>query len=172
MAKTAEKAKAEKKVVISDLNTAVGELFDGNAEQVAQLRRAIESGLVKAEVAEVTINDNQFSGDYVKLSLGEAAVDDASILNAMRAIAGGNLTLPVTTNEKGEEEVDERAPAVTKWFLYGADLASRSRTSQRIKAAAEGPEKAIESMAKTIVKNKPGTTMEQARQIAAAVLAD
>ena len=121
----------------------------------------------------VEIEAGKYSGDYVKLSLGEKATDPESILAAMQAIAGGNLTAPASTAKDAKEgDVDNRAPSVVKFFLYGADLAARSRTSQRIKAAAEGPDKAIESMAKTIVKNKPNTTMEQARAMARMLLED
>jgi hypothetical protein len=160
MAKETSKSTAEKKIVITDLEAAIGDLFDQNADAVKNLRSAISAGLVKAEIAEVKVEEGKYSGDYVKLSLGDKATDSDSVMLAMMAIAAGNLTTP-----KGDDgEDDDRAPAVTKWFLYGADLASRSRTSQQVKAAAEGPDKAIEKMAQTIVKNNPKISLERARE--------
>lgn len=160
MAKAAE-VKAEKKVVISDLNVAISEMDNG-----ADLAAAVKSGLLKASIAEVKVEAGKFSGDYVKFELGDGADGDEKMIEAMRLIAGGNLTSP--TDDDGD--ADDSKPSVVKWFLYGADLAARSRTSQRIKAAAQGPEKAIEKMADLIVKNKPGTSRAEAIEQATALL--
>ena len=160
MAKTVE-VKAEKKVIISDLNAAIAEMENGS-----DIRAAIDKELLKASVAEVKVEAGKFSGDYVKLELGDKAETEAQLIEAMRLIAGGNLTSP--TDDEGD--ADDSKPSVVKWFLYGADLAARSRTSQRIKAAAQGPEKAIEKMADLIVKNKPGTSRAEAIEQATALL--
>lgn len=159
MAKTNE-VKADKKVVIADLKAAVKEMDNG-----ADVQSAIDEGLIKAEVAEVKVEAGKFSGDYVRLALADGLSNDDTI-KAMTVIAGGNLVAP----KDDDDETDDSKPSVVKWFLYGADLAARSRTSQRIKAAAQGPEKAIEKMADLIVKNKPGTSREEAIEQATALL--
>lgn len=159
-----KKAPAEKKVVISDLATAVKEMEGGET-----IQKAIDAGLVKAALEEVEIESGKYSGDYVKLTLGEKATDEASIIAALVAISGGNLTAP---KAEDSDEPDNRKPSLVKFALYGADLAARSRTSQRIKAASQGPDKAIEKMADILVKNKPNLSKEQALEMARALMAE
>lgn len=161
-----KKKPAEKKITITDLAAAVKEL-----DSTGELQKAIDAGLVKAEIEEVEIEGGKFSGDYVKLTVGEKAESDTDVVRALVAIAAGNLKPPVKVSEKeGEEdEVDTRAPSVVKFFTYGADLAARSRTSQRIKAAAQGPEKSIERMAELLSKTK-GISLEDAKAMVAALM--
>jgi hypothetical protein len=159
------KTAGEKKITITDLSAAVAELDGaGTKSERTTLRDAIAAGLVKAEVDEASVENGKYTGDYVRLSLGDKATDSASILSAMQAIASGNLTAP--TGDDGK--ADDKAPSVVKWFLYGADLAARSRTSQRIKTAAAGPEKTIERMAKDLAAKK-NIDLETARAMVAAL---
>ena len=165
MAKTeSEKAPAQKVITITDLNAAIAEL--DNADQI---REAVESGLVKAEIDLVEVDDRKYSGDYVRLTVGPNAQTDEDVVRALVVISGGNLRAP---KKEGSDEPDNRAPNMEKFTIYGSDLAARSRVSQQIKAKAEGPDKAIEQMAKLLVKNKPGTSLEQAREMAKALLSD
>jgi hypothetical protein len=163
-----EKEPAKKVVVLADVAAGIAELVkDGIvAENVTDL---IEKGIVKAELDEVEVEAGKFSGDYVRFSVGENAKTDKQVIAALVAISGGNLTAPLND----EQEADQRKPSLVKFALYGADLNARSRTSQRVKAAAEGPEKAIEKMADQIQKAKPGKfSREQAVEMARMLLED
>lgn len=173
--KMADKVKAEAKKVLTlaSVEAGIAELVtDGIvAENVAEL---ISKGLVKAELDEVEVEAGKFSGDYVRFSVGENAKSDKQVIAALTAICGGFLNFQPDTAEGAEEgSIDTRKPCVVKFTLYGADLNARSRTSQRIKALAEGPEKAIEKMADNMQKAKPGKwTREQAIEIATMMLSD
>ena len=158
-----EVQKAEKKIVITDLAKAIEQMENGK-----EIAEAISDGLLKAEVAEVKVEAGKFSGDYVKLTLGDNAKTDEQILDMMTLIAGGNFTPPVDD----DGEADDRKPSVVKHFFYGADLAARSATSQAVKREAQGPEKAIERMADNIQKAKPGMSREKAVARAIKMLAD
>ena len=165
----ADEVKADKKIVITSLKDAIAKMERG--EEIAT---AIADGMVKAELAEVKIEAGKFSGDYVKLTLGDNAKTDDQIIETMILIAGGNLTQPFKKDADGEdtEEIDERAPSLVKHFFYGADLAARSATSQAIKRVAQGPEKQIEKMADQIQKAKPNMSREKAVARAIKMLAD
>jgi len=169
MAKETKKDPAKKVVTLADVNAGIQELItDGVVAQ--NITELIEAGIVKAELDEVEVEAGKFSGDYVRLSIGEKADTDKKVIAAMTAIAGGNLRPPKAEEGDGP---DTRKPSVVKFLLYGADLSARSRTSQRIKAAAEGPEKAIEKMADQIQKAKPGKfTREAALEMARMLLGD
>jgi len=173
MAKDAKKEPATKVVTLASVEAGIAELVkDGIVgENVSTL---IEQGIVKAELDVVEVEAGKFSGDYVRFSIGEKAKTDKQVIAALVAISGGNLTAPAKTGDDAEEgETDDRKPSLVKFALYGADLNARSRTSQRVKSAAEGPEKAIEKMADQIQKAKPGKfTREQAVQMATMLLAD
>ena len=169
MAKAEKKEPAKKVVTLASIEAGIGELVtDGIV--AANISELVASGLVKAELDEVEVEAGKFSGDYVRFSVGENAKTDEQVIAALVAIAGGNLTAPAKTEGEGS---DERKPSLVKFALYGADLNARSRTSQRVKAAAEGPEKAIEKMADQIQKAKPGKfSREQAVEMAKMLLAD
>jgi len=169
MAKTAVKEPAKKVVVLESVEAGLTELItDGIVS--ADIKALIEAGIVSAELDTVDVEAGKFSGDYVRFSVGEKATTDEDVVKALVAIAGGNLTSPAKTDGEG---VDERKPSLVKFALYGADLNARSRTSQRVKAAAEGPEKNIEKMADIIQKSKPGKfTREAALEMARMMLGD
>jgi hypothetical protein len=126
---------------------------------------------VKAELDVVGVEEGKFLGDYVRLSLGDNVKTEKQVWAALLAIASGNLRAPM--KEDDPSVPDTRKPSLEKFALYGADLAARGRTSQRVRSAAEGPEKAIEKMANDIQKAKPGKyTREQAIAKATKALAD
>lgn len=160
---TNEKSKAEKKVVVESVAKGVAEL-----DPSGNLQKAIDAGIVSAAVEEVEIDGGKFSGDYIKLTPGEKVVDDETFVEFAKAISGGNLFAPTAEDS---DEPDTRAPHAVKFLVYGADLAARSRTSQRIKSAAEGPEKSIERMAKELSAKK-GMPLDQAREMVRALWAD
>jgi hypothetical protein len=169
----AEKAAAQKVLVLESVEAGIKELVtDGIV--AANISELIEQGIVKAELDTVEVESGKFAGDYVRFSVGEKAKTDKQVIAALVAIAGGNLTSPVKGGDGDDKaERDDRKPSLVKFSLYGADLNARSRTSQRVKAAAEGPEKAIEKMADQIQKAKPGKfTREQAVEMARMVLGE
>ena len=151
------KAPAEKKIIINDLNEAIGKLDNADA-----VKAAVAAGLVKAEIDTVDVESGKFSGDYVRLSLGEAVTDDSTALAAITVICGGKVIVPDSKDDKGNAVDNSRKASVVKFALYGADLANRSRVSQQIKSAAQGPEKKIEQMAKLLKSQKPELSDEQA----------
>ena len=127
----------------------------------------IAEGIVKASLAVVKVDGGKFTGDYVKFGIGEKATEEADIQRAMLAISGGNLTAPLAEGDDTEEgELNDKAPSVVKYFLYGADLHQRARTQQKVRSAAEGPEKALERLAASFMKAKPKLTKEQALAMA------
>ena len=125
-----------------------------------EVRGMIKSGQIVAEIDQAEIEKGTFSGDYVRLSLGpdSAFEDQADAATALVVICGGNLRAP----KRDDGESDTRKPSLEKFALYGADLAARSRVSQRIRGLTEGPEKAIEKMADQIQRAKPGTSRDKA----------
>lgn len=134
----------------------------------ADIRDLIAGGIIKAEIDQAEVDKGKFSGDYVRLSLGENCKTDEDAVVALVMIAGGNLRAP----KKDDGSPDLRKPSLEKFALYGADLNARSRVSQRVRAAAEGPEKAIERMADQLQKAKPGLSREKAIAKAKAMLED
>jgi hypothetical protein len=170
MAKT-KAVEGQKVVTLDSLEAGITELVNDGIVG-ANINELIEAGQVKAELDLVEVEAGKFTGDYVRFSIGEKATSAKQIMAALQAISGGNLNAPV--KEDGEEgELDWRKPSLVKFCLYGADLNARSRTSQRVKSAAEGPEKAIEKMAANIMKAKPGKyTPEQAVAMARMVLGE
>ena len=161
--------KAEKKIIITDLNKAIAQM-----ERGSEIAEAIKSGFIKASIAEVKVEAGKYSGDYVKLVLGDSAKTDNEKIETMILIAGGNLDQPFKKDADGNEteEIDERAESLTKHFFYGNDLAARSATSQAIKRAAQGPEKQIEKMADLAMKMNPNLTREKALAKAAKMAAE
>lgn len=133
------------------------------------VRGLIESGVIKAEIDQAEVEKGKYSGDYVRLSLGENCKTDEDAVVALVMISGGNLRAPMKEDGK---TADLRKPSLEKFALYGADLNARSRVSQRVRAAAEGPEKAIERMADQLQKAKPGLSREKAVAKAKAMLED
>lgn len=167
------KAKVEgtKVVTLESLEQGIQELVNDGIV-AANITELIAAEQIKAEIDLVEVEAGKFLGEYVRFSIGEKAVSQKAIVAALVAISGGNLNAPI--KEDGEEgELDWRKPSLVKFCLYGADLNARSRTSQRVKSAAEGPEKAIEKMAANIMKAKPGKyTQEQAVAMARMVLGE
>ena len=170
MAKT-KVVEGQKVVTLDSLEAGITELVNDGIVG-ANINELIEAGQVKAELDLVEVEAGKFTGDYVRFSIGEKATSAKQIMAALQAISGGNLNAPV--KEDGEEgELDWRKPSLVKFCLYGADLNARSRTAQRVKSAAEGPEKAIEKLAANIMKAKPGKyTPEQAVAMARMVLGE
>lgn len=158
------KVEAEMKVFVNDVAAELLVLDPSGA-----LTQAVKDGIVSAEIAEVTIDSGKYSGQYVKLTPGPKVTDEASFVAFAKAVSNGNIFAP---KAEGEDEPDTRAPHAVKHLVYGVDLAARSRTSQRIKAQAEGPDKDIERMAKILIKAKPGVSMDDAREMARAMLVD
>jgi hypothetical protein len=169
MAKKETKEPAKKVVTLESVEAGITELINDGIV-AANINELISRGVVKAELDEVEVEAGKFSGDYVRFSIGEKATTEKLVIAALVAIGGGNLTPPAKEDGDG---VDERKPSLVKFALYGADLNARSRTSQRVKAAAEGPEKAIEKMADQIQKAKPGKfSREAAIEMARMLLED
>jgi len=160
MAKSKEKTESKKVIILPDVETGLSEMLNDGLINETTLD-LIEKKMIKAELDEVGVESDKFTGDYVRFSLGENAKTEKQIVAALLAIAGGNLRAPMKEDEP--EVADTRKPSLEKFALYGADLAARGRTSQRIRSAAEGPEKAIERMANDLMKARPGKyTKEQA----------
>jgi hypothetical protein len=165
----AEKSKAEKKITLANVESG---LTKNDFDNIEQVKQAIADGLVKAELDVVEVENGKFSGDYVKLTPGpkalEAPLPDFDTLHplikALVIISGGNLVAPMKETKEGEPEArNERKPNLVKYAIYGSDLAARSTTSQRIKTAAQGPEKSIERMAEMLSKTK-GIPLDEARE--------
>jgi hypothetical protein len=148
-----EKVQGTKVITLENVEAGLSDMLSEGTitENTLEL---IENGFIKAELDEVGVDEGKFLGDYVRLSVGEKAKTDKQVIAALLAIAGGNLRAPMKEDEP--TVADTRKPSLEKFALYGADLAARGRTSQRIRSAAEGPEKAIERMADLIQKSKPG----------------
>lgn len=140
----------------------------------ADVKDLIAQGIIKAEIDQAEVDKGKFSGDYVRLSLGPNCKTDEDAVVALVMIAGGNLRAPLKEKAKADDPdvADLRKPSLEKFALYGADLNARSRVSQRVRAAAEGPEKAIERMADQLQKAKPGLSREKAVAKAKAMLED
>ncbi len=167
MAKTDKKDPAKKVLTLESVEVGIAELVTDEIV-AANISELVKAGIVAAVLDEVEVEAGKFSGDYVRFSVGENAKTEKQIIAALTAIAGGNLSV-----SKADDGTEERKPSLVKFALYGADLNARSRTSQRIRTAAEGPEKAIEKMADQIQKAKPGKfTREQAIERATLMLSD
>jgi hypothetical protein len=165
-----EKEAGTKVVTLESVDAGLGEMLSEGliTDQTLDL---IEKGFIKAELDVVGVESDKFLGDYVRLSLGDNAKTEKQVIAALLAISGGNLRAPM--KEDDPKVADTRKPSLEKFTLYGADLAARGRTSQRVRSAAEGPEKAIEKMADQIQKAKPGKfTREQAIAKATRMLAE
>ena len=166
-----QKVEGTKVITVDSLEQGIQELIN-DGMVAANINELIAAEQIKAEIDTVEVEAGKFLGEYVRFSIGDKATSAKAIIAALTAIGGGNLNAPV--KEDGEDgELDWRKPSLVKFALYGADLNARSRTSQRVKSAAEGPEKAIEKMAANIMKAKPGKyTQEQAVQMARMVLGE
>lgn len=158
----------EKKVFVASVEQGIADLI-AEGQLPAEVPGLIEQGIIKAVIDQANVDDDKFSGDYIRLTLGDGAKTDDDVIMGLLMIANGNLRAPF--KEDGETR-DMRKPSLEKFALYGADLASRSRVSQRVKAAAEGPERAIERMADQLQKAKPGMSREKAMAKAVAMLED
>lgn len=147
-----------KKIVLASVEQGLAEM-QAEGFIPAEVTALIAQGIIKAELDIATVDEDTYSGDYVRLTLGDNAKTDDDVIMGLLMIAAGNLRAPF--KEDGVTR-DMRKPSLEKFALYGADLAARSRVSQRVKAAAEGPEKAIERMADQMQKAKPGLSREKA----------
>lgn len=152
------KAVAEKKITLNSLEEGIAKF--SNAEEV---KAAIANGTVVAEIDVATVDNDKFSGDYVRLSLGPEAKDDASVVAALKVICGGAIFVEGEKQDDGTVK-ESRKPSVAKFALYGSDLAARGKVSQQIKAAAQGPEKKIEQMVKLLMSMNASLSEDAARE--------
>lgn len=169
----ADASKATKVLTLESVEAGIEEMITEGL-LAADIRDLIEAGIIKAEIDQAEVDKGKFAGDYVRLALGPNCKTDEDAVVALVMISGGNLRAPLKEKAKADDPdvADLRKPSLEKFALYGADLNARSRVSQRVRAAAEGPEKAIERMADQLQKAKPGLSREKAISKAKAMLED
>lgn len=180
------KAKGTKVITIGeDQITAAIDAMLADGLVADGIHQLIEDGSVRVTVETVEVEKGKYLGDYLRFSLGANVTTEDDAITALQAICGGNI-LPPTKDEGDDSEdaeadgdddssepaYDKRKPSVVKHCLYGLDLAARSRTTQRVKSAAEGPDKAIERMIVEAMKANPKLTREKAKARIISMLAD
>lgn len=144
-------------IEVTDPIATVKEMIE-NGHLTSEVLDLLESGLIATRVEKVKV-EKKWLGEYVKLVVGPNATTDEDVYTALITIAGGNLRIAYDENQKPTD-----APSLEKACIYGADLLTRARITQRVRKISESPEKSIEKMAKEIQKRNPRISDEVAKQ--------